>query len=209
MYPSHYLALLFQRSVRTPCLAVIKNSKGGPVCTGAAGLLAGCKALPVAQQALPARLLLRSAELAPHASKCMYTLVESLFIINYKRNASFKELNLICATCRPQRAVGKRIARKPVREEWPAGLLASYEDLPEAEQAALLAAALPTMPAHWRVEVARQTGATAQPPRSFGSVVRCHRFHGPSRAAGRRRRARRDVHTWTGTPRPPTAALCM
>ncbi len=42
-----------------------------------------------------------------------------------------------------------------------------------------MAAALPTMPAHWRAEVARQTGAAAQPPRSFGSVVRCGRFHGP------------------------------
>ena len=34
-----------------------------------------------------------------------------------------------------------------------AGLLASYEDLPEAAQAALLASALPSMPPAWRAEV--------------------------------------------------------
>ncbi|KAK9837071.1 hypothetical protein WJX81_000631 [Elliptochloris bilobata] len=62
------------------------------------------------------------------------------------------------------------------------GLLASYEDLPEAEQAALLAAALSSMPPAWRAEVARQTGAGAQAPAAFGAVVVCARFHGPRAA---------------------------
>lgn len=63
-----------------------------------------------------------------------------------------------------------------------AGLLASYEDLPEAQQAALLASALPSMPRAWRAEVARQTGAGAQAPAAFGAVVACARFHGPRTA---------------------------
>ncbi len=63
-----------------------------------------------------------------------------------------------------------------------AGLLASYEDLAAPAQAALLADALPSMPAAWRAAVAAQTAAGAQAPASFGAVVACARFHGPRAA---------------------------
>jgi kynurenine 3-monooxygenase len=60
-----------------------------------------------------------------------------------------------------------------------AGLVASYDDLPEQQQEERLARLMPGLPAVWRREIAAQTGSEAQPPSSFGRIVRCSRFHGP------------------------------
>ncbi len=61
----------------------------------------------------------------------------------------------------------------------PAGLVAATDDLSAADQERLLAAATPKLPLEWRRAIAAQTGAEAQPPSSFGQIVRCSRFHGP------------------------------
>ena len=89
----------------------------------------------------------------------------------------------------------------------PAGLLASYEDLLEAEQAALLASALPSMPPAWRAEVARQTGARAQAPTGFGAVVACGRFHGPRAALVGD--AAHAVTSTLGQARRVSSSLCL
>ena len=60
-----------------------------------------------------------------------------------------------------------------------AGLVAATDDLSAADQERLLAAATPKLPLVWRRDIAAQTGAEAQPPSSFGQIVRCSRFHGP------------------------------
>ncbi|BDA50935.1 Kynurenine 3-monooxygenase [Coccomyxa sp. Obi] len=59
------------------------------------------------------------------------------------------------------------------------GLVAATDDLAEVDQEQRLAAATPKLPAEWRRAIATQTGAEAQPPSSFGQIVRCSRFHGP------------------------------